>query len=172
MMHGDRPHMGQSRDDKGYCTDRPDVGEKILRRIIAVALVRNSENRYLICKKPAGRGVFPNQWGLPGGGIELGEKIEGALRREVREEVGLEISQITPWTFGEDVQDKLYDGASKRVYMIYLYFDCLAGNEDVVLNDEFVDHAWVRLDQLDEFDLNAAARTILDIKLSRSDEFI
>lgn len=167
MMRECRPHIGQSHDGKGYCTDTPDVGAKILRRIIAVALVRNNENRYLICKKPAGRGVFPNQWGLPGGGIELGEKIEEALSREVREEVGLEISQITPWTFGEDVQDKFYDGVSKRVYMIYLYFDCLAGNEEVVLNDEFVDHAWVRLDQLSEFDLNAAARTILDMKLNR-----
>ena len=171
-MYRGSPSIGQSRDDKGYRTDKPDVEEKILRRIIAVALVRNSENKYLICKKPAGRGVFPNKWGLPGGGIELGEKIEEALRREVREEVGLEISRITPWTFGDDVQDKIYDGASQRVYMIYLYFDCLACNEDIVLNDEFVDHAWVRLNQLDEFDLNAATRAILDMKLGGRDESI
>ena len=42
-------------------------------RVIVVGIVQNELGEYLICKMPQGRGVFPGQWGLPGGGIEEGE---------------------------------------------------------------------------------------------------
>ena len=37
-------------------------------------------------------------WTLPGGGIEPGEPLEDAVRREVHEEVGLEVTGLT-WRF-------------------------------------------------------------------------
>ena len=63
------------------------------------------------------RGVFPGQWALSGGGVEPGERIEEALRREIREELGeqLLLTEITPWTFSDDIRTKTYaDGARKR----------------------------------------------------------
>src|SRR5689334_10159607 len=87
------------------------------------------------------------KWALSGGGMEPGEKIEEALRREIREELGdkLEIAQVTPWTFRDDTRVKTYaDGSTEEIYMIYLIFDCRAANRTVELNDEFEDHAWVR----------------------------
>jgi len=45
-------------------------------RVIVVGIVQNELGEYLICKMPKGRGVFPDQWGLPGGGIEEGEMME------------------------------------------------------------------------------------------------
>jgi len=48
------------------------------RRLIVVPLIRRADGRYLFIKMPLHRGVFPGQWGLPGGGVEEGERIEDA----------------------------------------------------------------------------------------------
>jgi len=107
------------------------------------------------------RGVFPGQWALSGGGTEPGETLEEALRREIREELGdkLELVSITPWTFRDDVRIKTYaDGTKEEIYMIYLIFDCVSANREVVFNDEFQEIAWVSRDRLKDYDLNDATR--------------
>ncbi len=54
-------------------------------RTIVCPLIEN-EGHYLLCKMAADRG-FSGQWALSGGGVEP-ERIEEALRREIREELG------------------------------------------------------------------------------------
>jgi len=130
-------------------------------RLIVCPLIRNNKGEYLICKMPKTRGAFPNQWALPGGGVEPGEMINEALLREIREELGdkLEFSEIIPWTFRDDLRRKLYkDGSSEQVYMIYLIFDCLATNDEIIINDEFDEFNWVKKDDLSKYDLNEATK--------------
>jgi len=126
-------------------------------RIIVVGIVQNQLGEYLICKMPKGRGVFPDQWGLPGGGIEEGEMMEAALRRELKEELGTEISDIKPLFFTDGQYKKSFpDGTQRDVYMIFLIFSCRAINNDLVLAPEFSDYAWVRQESLISYDLNSA----------------
>ena len=129
-------------------------------RTIVCPLIQNN-GAYLLCKMANDRGVFPGQWALSGGGVEPGERIEEALRREIREELGdkLQLSQITPWTFRDDVRVKTYaDGTTEQIYMIYLIFDCVSANRDVTFNEEFQEIAWVKAEALAGMDLNVATR--------------
>jgi nucleoside triphosphatase len=135
-------------------------------RTILCPLIQNG-GAYLLCKMPSDRGVFPGQWALSGGGLEPGETIEAGLRREIREELGsrLQIGTIVPWTFRDDTRTKTYaDGSTEEIYMIYLSFDCHADNRDVDLNEEFEAHAWVRPENLTDYDLNVATRVTLAAK--------
>jgi nucleoside triphosphatase len=50
-------------------------------RVIVVPIITNSLGELLVCKMHEHRGVFPGQWGLPGGGIEEGESMIDALHR-------------------------------------------------------------------------------------------
>ncbi|APR32704.1 MULTISPECIES: nucleoside triphosphatase NudI [Citrobacter] len=135
-------------------------------RTIVCPLIEN-DGCYLLCKMADDRGVFPGQWALSGGGVEPGERIEEALRREVREELGeqLVLSEITPWTFSDDIRTKTYaDGSQEEIYMIYLIFDCVAANREVNINEEFQAFAWVKAEDLGTYDLNIATRKTLTLK--------
>lgn len=135
-------------------------------RTIVCPLIQN-DGCYLLCKMADDRGVFPGQWALSGGGVEPGERIEEALRREVREELGeqLVLSEITPWTFSDDIRTKTYaDGSQEEIYMIYLIFDCVAANREVNINEEFQAFTWVKAEDLGTYDLNIATRKTLTLK--------
>jgi ADP-ribose pyrophosphatase YjhB (NUDIX family) len=57
-------------------------------RVAVAAIIFDDEGQILLCEHTY-RKFHP--WGLPGGGLELGEDPEEGIRREVREETGLEV---------------------------------------------------------------------------------
>jgi A/G-specific adenine glycosylase len=63
------------------------------KKVEAVVAVIEDRGRFLIQQRPPG-GLFGGLWEFPGGKLKPGERPEAALRREVREEVGTEISDI------------------------------------------------------------------------------
>ncbi|MCK4452291.1 MAG: NUDIX domain-containing protein, partial [Anaerolineae bacterium] len=66
------------------------VGHDLLLVPAAAGCIRDEEGRILLLRRSDG----DNLWGLPGGGIELGERAADAAVREVREEIGLEVEPV------------------------------------------------------------------------------
>ena len=132
-------------------------GAKMVARVIVVALIHNQHGEYLICKKPSDRGVFPGEWGLPGGGVEPGETLEQALRREVFEEVGLELASVEPLFFTDAAFPKFFpNGTNRLIYMIFLLYRCVAAPGNIRLNPEFEQSAWVAPEHFSSYQLNRA----------------
>ena len=129
-------------------------------RVIVCPVIQNN-GEYLLCKMASDRGVFPGQWALSGGGMEPGETMETALRREIREELGeeLNITDVKPWAFRDDIRTKTYpDGTTEEIYMIYLIFDCISTNRNIMFNEEFQEVIWVPAEEMKSLDLNEATR--------------
>ncbi len=124
-------------------------------RTIVVGLVWNQNRELLFCKMPRNKGVFPYQWGFPGGGIEPNEKMTDALRRELKEELGIEIKDIKPAFFKDGQYEKSFsDGSKREVYMIFLLFHCMALDENISLNEEFSEYKWVQENEIQDLELN------------------
>jgi 8-oxo-dGTP diphosphatase len=61
-----------------------------MHEVVAAALVR--EGRVLLVHRSRNRRAYPGVWDLPGGHIETGETELAALRREMHEELGVQIA--------------------------------------------------------------------------------
>jgi 8-oxo-dGTP diphosphatase len=63
---------------------------------VAVGVLVDAGGRFLLTSRPAGK-VYAGYWEFPGGKLEVGESVEGALRRELHEELGIEIGAAEAW---------------------------------------------------------------------------
>jgi 8-oxo-dGTP pyrophosphatase MutT (NUDIX family) len=68
-----------------------------IERKIASALIFSKDSKLLMGRKdPAKGGVYPDCCHIPGGGSDEGETLEQAVRREIQEEVGIDVSLYNP----------------------------------------------------------------------------
>ncbi len=63
---------------------------------VAVGVLIEADGRFLMTSRPTGK-VYADHWEFPGGKLESGETVAQALRRELNEELGIDIGQAHPW---------------------------------------------------------------------------
>ncbi|MGE0355596.1 MAG: Nudix family hydrolase [Burkholderiales bacterium] len=63
---------------------------------VAAAVIEAPDGRFLLACRPEGK-PYPGYWEFPGGKIEPGEAPRAALARELKEELGIEVREATPW---------------------------------------------------------------------------
>jgi 8-oxo-dGTP pyrophosphatase MutT (NUDIX family) len=66
----------------------------LVRAAVAATLIGDSQGRacFVITRRTEGLRNHPGQWALPGGRIDPGESLEETALRELREEIGLELT--------------------------------------------------------------------------------
>jgi 8-oxo-dGTP diphosphatase len=62
---------------------------------VAAAVIERP-GEFLLARRPEGK-PYPGYWEFPGGKMEPGEDARAALVRELREELGIEVREATPW---------------------------------------------------------------------------
>src|SRR5882672_3965212 len=62
---------------------------------VAAAVIERP-GEFLLAQRPEGK-PYPGYWEFPGGKIEPGEDARAALVRELREELGIEVRESSPW---------------------------------------------------------------------------
>ncbi len=99
------------------------------------------------------------EWSLPGGMVELGERLTDAVRREVLEETGLEVS-VGPVV---ETFDRVHHDTDGRVRFHFVIVDylCPSATGDPVAGTDAQDVAWVTTEELDAYGVNPHAAAVI-----------
>jgi ADP-ribose pyrophosphatase YjhB (NUDIX family) len=106
-----------------------------------------------------GQPPLEGRWTLPGGMVELGEKLEDALKREVLEETG--------WTVRVRKQLALFDFIEKdedariRYHYVLADFFCERIEGTLVAGSDVTDARLVSPDDLADYELTAKALEVI-----------
>jgi nucleoside triphosphatase len=98
-------------------------------------------------------------WGIPGGKVQWGERLEDALRRETREEVGLELDAIRLFL----VQEAIFDPQFREpTHFLLLNYVASTAMENVTPNEEIVEWAWILPEAALAYPMNSYTRVLLE----------
>jgi 8-oxo-dGTP diphosphatase len=117
------------------------------RPVVGVGAVVLDRDRVLLIKRA--HEPLKGQWSMPGGGVEVGETLEQAIAREVKEETGLDVT-VGPIV---DVIDRIDREADGRVRHHFVLVDFVCRPVGGVLRGASDADAaeWVRLDEIDRY---------------------
>lgn len=102
---------------------------------------------------------WPGRYVVPGGHVELGERIEEAAVREAKEETGLDVYNLEFILFQEFIHDPSF---WKPRHFIFFDYTCKTRSTDVQLNDEAEEYIWVRLEAAGQLPLDAYTRKAIE----------
>ncbi len=110
---------------------------------------------------------WPGVYVVPGGHVELGERLEDAVRREAKEETGLEVYDLEFIHFQEFIFDPSF---WKWRHFIFFDFACKTDGQQVRLNEEAQTYTWIKPRQALLLELDSYTRRSLEEWLSRHPE--
>ena len=123
---------------------------------------------------PAGRVLmvrthkWSNLWGIPGGKIKWGEPSVEALRREIKEETDLAVTDIEFALVQDCIHSKEF---YRDAHFVLLNYTCrCVGEPAVKLNDEARDYRWLPPVEALTLPLNHPTRTLLLEVMRRADQ--
>ena len=97
-------------------------------------VITNNQGKILILERSSSEFNYPNFWDLPGGKVENDETLQEAVKREVKEESGLDIEQEQNYFYVHHCQDKEVDIYGFKANLI---------SGDVIISEEHTKFRWI-----------------------------
>jgi mutator protein MutT len=115
-----------------------------------------------------GREPLKGYWSLPGGVLEVGETLESAVVREVKEETGLDVK---PVSVVEIFERLILDAAGRPEYhYVLIDFLCRARGGTLAPADDVIRAEWVRQNDLSRYRLTEGSLEVIEKALRRHQE--
>lgn len=125
--------------------------------LLGVSVLVRQGSDVLLVKR--GREPLAGQWSLPGGLVEVGERLTEAVAREVREETGVRIVDIASLGFEEVIERD--DAGRARSHFVLAVFSARHAGGEPEAGDDAADAAWVAFDNPDDLPLTDGTARLL-----------
>jgi len=124
-------------------------------------LIFNSKGEVLMLRTHK----WSNKWGIPGGKIKWGETSEAALRREIKEETNLKVTDIQFVLVQDCIHSKEF---YRDAHFVLLNYTCrVAGKANVKLNHEAQEFRWIKIADAKKLKLNKPTKILLEAVLKK-----
>ena len=131
------------------------------RQVAVGAVVVRSDGRVLLIRR--GRAPGLGSWTIPGGKVEPGETVEGAVVREVREETGLSVRVVAPLS----VVPLDGEGFSYAIHEHLCSVDDESNAAATRPGDDADDVRWASPAELEALGVSAEARSVIALGIAR-----
>ncbi|MGO9012394.1 MAG: NUDIX hydrolase [Bryobacteraceae bacterium] len=128
------------------------------RPLIGVGALIFRRGRILMAQR--GKQPLKGAWSLPGGALETGESLDAAVRREVREETGLEVKPVKVFEIFERIM-RDSRGATEYHYVLIDYICRVTGGE-LRAGDDACRVEWVRQRDLKELEITEGTLGVIE----------
>jgi 8-oxo-dGTP diphosphatase len=120
--------------------------------VVAVALV-DADGRVLLAQRPAGK-TMAGLWEFPGGKVQPDEAPEAALIRELKEELGIDVTEacLAPLTFASHRYERFH--LLMPLYVCRRWSGIVTPREGQALT-------WVRAAKLEQYEMPPADRPLV-----------
>ncbi len=125
--------------------------------VVGVGAVVVRDGKALIIKRA--HEPRKGEWSLPGGLLELGESLQDAARREIKEETGLDI-EVGPVIETFDRVHRDPEGKI-RYHFVIVDFVCWSAIGHAVPGSDADGVAWVSAEEIDEYKVNDHAKAVV-----------
>ncbi|MFA5832125.1 MAG: NUDIX hydrolase [Bacteroidota bacterium] len=118
-----------------------------------------NEGRLLLIKKSEADPNQANKWEVPGGRMKFGENLEEHIKREVKEEVGIDIKVAEPFYLWQwIIQRKNKEGVDLQMQIVAAASLCYANTTEISFSkheeDDYIsEYAWVLFEEINKYDV-------------------
>jgi len=126
------------------------------RPIVGVGGLVIHRNQVLLIRR--GGEPLKGEWSIPGGLLELGEELAEGVRRELKEETGLDVEPFEVLT----VFDRIFrDGTRVQYHYVIVDYVCRRRGGRLTAGSDVVDARWVRREDLPQYHLTEKATAVV-----------
>jgi ADP-ribose pyrophosphatase YjhB (NUDIX family) len=128
--------------------------------VVGVGGVVIHRKRVLLIRRK--REPLKGEWSIPGGLVEVGEELHQAVRRELKEETGLEVEPLEIMAVFDRIMRTPRSPSRVHYHFVIVDYACRWKRGRISPSSDVVNARWVRREELAQYHLTPLASEVIN----------